>query len=233
MRREISRWWTFSFQKFSFDQSLIFRFHRTLKIENSNSDFIAIDGKWPPRRTCRSTVLNRLSFITFFTVTHTHSNLRTHTRTRVITLDNLLKIHLTTTTFWASGSSVFKMLWISTSQVTSRLYTAAPQSLFELCFGVLLKNVPNISPVELSSLPEHVLLELFDGILVRGMLNEQTLELFVKASVTTKTLEERIRSFNFYSLPPRQRIIRDRWWGEPTHWRVRTRQRFFKLFITM
>lgn len=69
-------------------------------------------------------------------------------------------------------------------------------SLLQLSFGVLLANVSTLSGDAISSLPEHVQLGLFDGVLARGMLNEALLDVFVEAarcSSAPSTLEQRIR----------------------------------------
>ena len=63
-----------------------------------------------------------------------------------------------------------------------------PPSLQALSFDALLANVVSMTGEHVSALPEHVQLELFEGVLARGALNETVLGIFQEAA-TLPSLE--------------------------------------------
>lgn len=76
-----------------------------------------------------------------------------------------------------------------------------PPSLQELSFASLLGNVNSLTGAHVSSLPEHVQLELFEGVLARGALNEKVLRTFQEAARACPTLAARIQSLGLKPLP--------------------------------
>ena len=93
-----------------------------------------------------------------------------------------------------------------------------PPSLVELSFGTLLANVASLSGEALASLPEHLQISLFEGVLARGMLNEHILDAFHRAARDNDALARRIASLNLRPLPPRPPNARPRWLGDNPSW---------------
>ena len=93
-----------------------------------------------------------------------------------------------------------------------------PPSLQELSFASLLGNVNYLTGAHVSSLPEHVQLELFEGVLARGALNEKVLRTFQEAARACPTLAARIQSLGLKPLPPRPTATRARWLGDNPSW---------------
>lgn len=93
-----------------------------------------------------------------------------------------------------------------------------PPSLQELSFQSLLANVGSLTSAHVSSLPEHVQLTLFDGVLAKGALNENVLRVFQQAARTCAPLFARIESLNLKPLPPRPTATRARWLGDNPSW---------------
>ena len=92
-----------------------------------------------------------------------------------------------------------------------------PPSLQALSFDALLANVVSMTGEHVSALPEHVQLELFEGVLARGALNETVLGIFQEAARKCAPLAARIRSLNWAS-PPRPTATRNRWLGDTPSW---------------
>jgi hypothetical protein len=93
-----------------------------------------------------------------------------------------------------------------------------PPSLQALSFDALLANVSSMTGEHVSALPEHVQLELFEGVLARGALNETVLGIFQEAARKCAPLAARIRSLNLKPLPPRPPATRNRWLGDNPSW---------------
>ena len=93
-----------------------------------------------------------------------------------------------------------------------------PPSLQALSFDALLANVSSMMGEHVSALPEHVQLELFEGVLARGALNETVLGIFQEAARKCAPLAARIRSLNLKPLPPRPPATRNRWLGDNPSW---------------
>lgn len=93
-----------------------------------------------------------------------------------------------------------------------------PPSLVELSFETLLANVASLSGEALASLPEHLQISLFEGVLARGMLNEHILDAFHRAARDNDALARRIASLNLRPLPPRPPNARPRWLGDNPSW---------------
>ena len=93
-----------------------------------------------------------------------------------------------------------------------------PPSLVELSFETLLPNVASLSGEALASLPEHLQISLFEGVLARGMLNEHILDAFHRAARDNDALARRIASLNLRPLPPRPPNARPRWLGDKPSW---------------
>ena len=91
-------------------------------------------------------------------------------------------------------------------------------TLMSLSFEVVLANVSALSGDALATLPEHVQLGLFEGVLARGALNESILEVFVHAAATAATLAQRIEGLNLRPLPPRPTNSNVRWLGDNPSW---------------
>lgn len=99
-------------------------------------------------------------------------------------------------------------------------WTSSPPSLMALSFEVLLAHVHTLSCGAVTSLPEHVQLGLFEGVLARGKLTERLLDVFVEAARRSESepLARRIQSLNLRPLPPRPTNSRARWLGEDPSW---------------
>ena len=91
-------------------------------------------------------------------------------------------------------------------------------SLQALSFDALLTNVASMTGEHVSALPEHVQLELFEGVLARGALNETVLDIFQQAARKCAPLAARIRRLNLKPLPPRPTATRIRWLGDTPSW---------------
>ena len=74
--------------------------------------------------------------------------------------------------------------WALTSSVgegRARVGMPTPPSLVELSFETLLANVASLSGEALASLPEHLQISLFEGVLAKGKLDEHILAAFHRA----------------------------------------------------
>ena len=75
--------------------------------------------------------------------------------------------------------------WALTSSVgegRARVGMPTPPSLVELSFETLLANVASLSGEALASLPEHLQISLFRGVLAKGKLDEHILVAFHRAA---------------------------------------------------
>jgi len=93
-----------------------------------------------------------------------------------------------------------------------------PPSLQELSFDAVLTHVSSLTGDHVSSLPEHFQLELFEGVLARGALNENVLCIFQEAARKCAPLATRIKSLRLKPLPPRPIASRNRWLGDTPSW---------------
>ena len=111
--------------------------------------------------------------------------------------------------------------WALTSSVgegRARVGMPTPPSLVELSFETLLANVASLSGEALASLPEHLQISLFEGVLAKGKLDEHILAAFHRAARDNDALARRIASLNLRPLPPRPPNARPRWLGDTPSW---------------
>ena len=89
-----------------------------------------------------------------------------------------------------------------------------PPPLLELSLCCILDHVSKISFKFLDALPDHLLLELFEGVLARGKLNERLLDQFQAVARKSEVLAQRIEELNLQPLPPLPGALGRPWLGD-------------------
>ena len=92
--------------------------------------------------------------------------------------------------------------------------TIGPSMLQDLCLLRLAGNIKRVSSLE--GLPEDIVCQLFELVILNGQLSPEVLQLF--KDTEHDRLLQRVKSLKLQTLPPRLPMSRNLWLGQHPSW---------------